>query len=143
MALTSGVPSWEVMPKAKAAALRAVETDASIAEAQATLGLISFWYDWDWQAAERQYLRALELNPNSAEAHFAYAHLLSNTGRHARALTEIKLARELNPLSLTTNALEGQIFFFAGKDDEALDRLNKTIELEPNFWLSSLSISRV
>ena len=143
MALTTGVPSWEVMPKAKAAALRAVEIDASIAEAHATLGLISFWYDWDWQAAEKQCLQALELKPNSAEARFAYAHLLSNTGRHAQALAEIKLARELDPLSLGTNALEGQILFFAGKYDEALDRLNKTIDLEPNFWLSHLFISRV
>lgn len=143
MALTSEVPSWEVMPKAKAAALRAVEIDANIAEAHATLGFIIFWYDWDWQAAEKQYLRALELNPNSAETHFSYAHLLSNTGRHAQALVEIKLARELDPLSLITNALEGQILFFAGKYDEALDRLNKTIDFEPNFWLSHLFISRV
>ncbi len=74
---------------------------------------------------------------------FSYAHLLSNTGRHAQALADIKLARELDPLSLITNALEGQILFFAGKDDEALDRLNKTIDLEPNFWLSHLFISRV
>lgn len=143
MALTSGVPSWEVMPKAKAAALRAVEIDTSNAEAHATLGFISFWYDWDWQAAEKLYLRALELNPNSAEAHLSYAHLLSNTGRHAQALAEIKLARELDPLSLISNALEGQILFFAGNFDEALDRLQKTIDLEPSFWLSHLFISRV
>jgi len=143
MALTSEVPSWEVMPQAKEAALRAVEIDAGIAEAHAALGYTMFWYDWDWQAAEKQYLQALELNPNSAEAHFSYAHLLSNTGRHAQALAEIKLARELDPLSLITNALEGQILFFAGKYDEALDRLNKTIDLEPNFWLSHLFISRV
>ncbi|MDQ3650580.1 MAG: winged helix-turn-helix domain-containing protein, partial [Acidobacteriota bacterium] len=143
MALTSGVPSWEVMPKAKAAALRAVELDETLAESHATLGLIMFWYDWDWQAAEKQYLRALELNPNSAEAHFGYAHLLSNVGRHEQALAEIKLSRELDPVALRVNALEGQFLFFAGKHDEALDRLNKTIDLAPNFWLSYLFISRV
>jgi serine/threonine-protein kinase len=143
MALTSGVPSWEVMPKAKNAALRAIEIDPSIGEGHATIGLISFWYDWDWQAAEKQYLRALDLEPKSAEAHFAYAHLLSNSGRHEKAIDEIKLSRELDPLSLVTNALEGQILFFAQHNDEALDRLQKTIDLEPNFWLSHLFISRV
>lgn len=143
MALTSGVPSWEVMPKAKAAALRAVEIDETLAEAHTALGYTIFWYEWDWQAAETEYLRALELNPNNAEAHFGYAHLLSNTARHEQALAEIKLSRELDPVSLVTNALEGQILFFAGRPDEALDRLNKTIDLNPNFWLSHLFISAI
>jgi DNA-binding winged helix-turn-helix (wHTH) protein/TolB-like protein/Tfp pilus assembly protein PilF len=143
IALAGNVPSWEVMPKAKAAILRAIEIDETLAEAHAVLGLIIFWYDWDWQAAEKEYLRALELNPNSAEAHFVYAHLLSNTGRHEQALFEIKLSRELNPVSLPTNAVEGQILFFAGRNDEAIDRLNKTIDLNPNFWLSHLFISGV
>jgi DNA-binding winged helix-turn-helix (wHTH) protein/TolB-like protein/Tfp pilus assembly protein PilF len=143
MSLTSGVPSGEVMPKAKAAALRALEIDETLPEAHVALGLIYFWYDWDWQAAEKQYLLAFEDDPNSAEAHFGYAHLLSNTGQHEKALGEIRLARELNPVSLRTNALEGQILFFAGKSDEALDRLNQTIDLNPNFWLSQIFISRV
>jgi len=143
MALTSGVPSWEVMPKAKAAALRAIEIDETLAEAHTALGYTIFWYDWNWQAAEKQYLRALEIDPNNAEAHFGYAHLLSNTARHEQALAEIKLSRELDPVSLVTNALEGQILSFAGKSDEALDQLNKTIDLNPNFWLSHLFISDV
>ena len=143
MALTSSVPSWEVLPKAKATAQRAVEIDETLAEAHAALGFITFWYDWNWQVAEKEYLRALELNPNSAEAHFKYAHLLSNTGRNSQALTEIKLARELDPVSLVVNAAEGQILFFAGRSDESLDRLSKTIDLSPNFWLSYLFISVV
>jgi tetratricopeptide (TPR) repeat protein len=143
MALTSGLPSWEVMPKAREAALHAVEIDPSISEGYATLGFISFWYEWDWPAAERQLQKALDLDPKSAEAHVDYAHLLSNSGRHERALQEIRLSRELDPLSLLTNALEGQILFFAKDYDEALDRLQKTIDLEPNFWLSHLFISRV
>jgi DNA-binding winged helix-turn-helix (wHTH) protein/tetratricopeptide (TPR) repeat protein len=143
MALTSGAPASEVMPKAKAAALRAVEIDDSLAEAHAALGYTIFWHEWDWQAAEKEYLRALELNPNSAEAHFAYAHLLSNTAQHEKALAEIKRARELDPLSLRIGALEGQILLFAGRYDEALDRLNKTIDLNPNLWLTHLFISRV
>jgi DNA-binding winged helix-turn-helix (wHTH) protein/TolB-like protein/Tfp pilus assembly protein PilF len=143
MALTSGLPSSEVIPKAKEAALRAVEIDPGNSEGYVILGLISFWYDWDWQAAEKHYQQALDLDPKSAEAHFAYAHLLSNSGRHERALAEIKLARELDPLSLRTNAAEGQMLFFAKDYDNALDRLQKTIDLDPNFWLSHLFISRV
>jgi DNA-binding winged helix-turn-helix (wHTH) protein/tetratricopeptide (TPR) repeat protein len=143
MALTSGEPSWETVPKAKAAALRAVALDDRLAEGHVILGYTIFWYDRNWQAAENQYLRALELDPNSAEARFGYAHLLSNTLRHQRAIAEIKRARELDPLSLIINAVEGNILFFAGKHNEALDRLNKTIDLEPNFWLSHLFLSRV
>jgi len=143
MALTSGLPSAEVIPKAKEATLRAVEIDPSNSEGYGMLGLISFWYEWDWQAAEKFYQRALDLDPKSADAHFGYAHLLSNSGRHERALAEIKLARELDPLSLRTNALEGQILFFAKDYDNALDRLQKTIDLDSNFWLSHLFISRV
>jgi DNA-binding winged helix-turn-helix (wHTH) protein/TolB-like protein/Tfp pilus assembly protein PilF len=143
MALTSGLPSWQVIPKAKEATLRAVEIDPGNSEGYVILGLISFWYEWDWQAAEKHYQRALDLDPKSADAHFAYAHLLSNSGRHERALAEIKLARELDPLSLRTNAEEGQILFFAKDYDNALDRLKKTIDLDPNFWLSHLFISRV
>ena len=143
MAMTSGMPSWEVLPKAKAAAQKAIELDETLAEAHVALGLIIFWYDWDWQAAERQFMRALEINPNSPEARFGYAHLLSNTLRHERAIAEIRRAMELDPLSLRHNAVEGQILFFAGRPDEALERLRQTIDLDPNFWLAQLFISRV
>ena len=143
MALTSGIPSWQVLPKAKEATLRAVEINPGMSEGYETLGLISFWYEWDWPAAEKYYQRALDLDPKNADAHFGYAHLLSNSGRREKALAEIKVARELDPLSLRTNAEEGQIFFFAKDYDNALDRLKKTIDLDPNFWLSHLFISRV
>ena len=143
MALTSGLPSSQVIPKAKEATLRAVEIDPGNSEGYEMLGLISFWYEWDWQAAEKYFQRALDLDPKNADAHFAYAHLLSNSRRHERALVEIKVARELDPLSLRTNAEEGQIFFFAKDYDNALDRLKKTIDLDPSFWLSHLFISRV
>jgi serine/threonine-protein kinase len=143
MALTSGLPSAEVMPKAKHAALRALEIDPGISDGYTILGLISFWFDWDWQAAEKQYQRALDLDRKNADTHYAYAHLLSNGGQYDKALAEIKLARELDPLSLGTNAQEGQILFFAKDYDNALDRLQKTIDLDPNFWLSHIFLSRV
>ena len=100
------------------------------------LGFIVFWYDWDWNEAENQCKRALELDPNSADSHLVYAHLLSNTGRHAEALAEAKRARELDPLNLRTNALEGEFLIHAGRTDEALDRLQKTFELDSNYWFA-------
>ena len=141
--LTSEVPARRVMPKAKAAALRAIEIDDTLAEAHAVLGFTIFWYEWDWASAEAHYRRGLELDPRSVDLRYHYAHLLSNIGQHEKALTVIKLARDLDPLNFTINAVEGQILFFAGKADEALEQLNDTIDLNPNFWLTHLFISRV
>ncbi len=135
------MPSTELLPKAKAAAQKALEIDDALAEAHAVLGFIIFWFDWNWNAAENQYKRALELNPNSANAHLFYAHLLSETGRHEEALAEVKRARELDPLSVYTNALEGQFLVHAGQTDEALARLQKTFELDPDHWLAHLFAS--
>ena len=130
------------MPKAKAAALRAIELDERT-EAHTALGLIAFLYDWDWKLAEQHYLRALELDPNNSNSHAGYAHLLSNTGRHKQALSEMRRSRELNPLSISRLAIEGQILHYAAEYDEALEQLKRTIELDPDFWLSQLVISRV
>ncbi|MGI9069592.1 MAG: protein kinase domain-containing protein [Pyrinomonadaceae bacterium] len=139
--LVGEMPSTEYMPKAKATAQKAIEIDDTLAEAHASLGFIIFWYDWDWNEAENQYKRALELNPNSADTHVVYAHLLSNTGRHAEALGEAKRARELDPLNLRINALEGQFLLHAGQTDEALARLQKTFELDPNFYIAHMFAS--
>ena len=136
--LNSDMPPNEFFPQAKAALQKAIAIDNTLAEAYAVLGFTIFWYDWDWVAAEDQFRQALELDPNSADAHLAYAHLLSNTGRHNEARAEAKRARELDPLNLRTNALEGQFLNHAGRADEALARLQKTLELDPNYLLAHL-----
>jgi len=136
--LTSDVDPNDAMPKAKAAAMKAIELDEKLSDAHTALGFILFFYDWDWQNAEKEYKRALELNPNSADAHQAYAHLLSNLGRHQEALAEIRRAKEIEPLNLRTNALEGQFLLHAGQLDAAIENIQKTIELEPNFWMTHL-----
>ncbi len=100
------------------------------------LDFIIFWYDWDWGASENKLKRALELNPDGADTHLFYAHLLSNTGRHAEALAEAKRARELDPLNLRINGLEGQFLIHAGRTDEALTRLQETLEMVPNYFLA-------
>jgi len=136
LALAGETPATEILPQAKAAAQKAVEIDDRLAEAHAVLGFIIFWYDWDWDAAENQFQRALELDPNSADAHQGYGELLSYTGRHAEALAEMKRARELDPLNLRTNALEGVMLINAGRPDEALDRLRQTVGLDPSYWFA-------
>ena len=136
------MPAVEIMPKAKAAALKAIELDDQLAEGHAILGHIYYWYEWDWKAAESEHQRSLELNPNSTDALQFYAHLLSSTGRHAEALAKMKRARELDPLDLRINAVEGMLLLNAGQTDEAISRLQKTLELNPNHRLSNMFAAR-
>jgi TolB-like protein/Tfp pilus assembly protein PilF len=140
LAVAGEMSPAEFLPKAKAAAQKAIEIDNTLADAYAVLAFITFWHDWNWNEAENQFKRALELDPNNADAHSFYANLLSHMGRHAEALAEAKRARELDPLNLRINALEAQFLLHAGRTDEALARLQKTLELDPNFWLARLFI---
>ncbi len=126
------MPPKEVLPRAKAAAEKAVELDGTLAEAHAVLGFNIFWYEWAWNKAEKHLRRALELNANSADARWMFAHLCSNTGRHAEALAEIARAREIDPLSGVIHAMEGQFLLHAGRTGEALARLNEAVELDPH-----------
>ena len=138
-----GVASKELFPQAKAAAIRALELDPDLAEAHIALGWIEFFFDWDWNAAENEFRKAIELSPNNADAHRGFAHLSSNLGRGDEAIAEGRRARELDPLSLLTNALEGQFLFYAGHDDEAILRLRKSLEIEPDFWIAHNILGRV
>ncbi|MBA3357328.1 MAG: winged helix-turn-helix domain-containing protein [Pyrinomonadaceae bacterium] len=141
--ITSDVPPTDAFPKAKAAALKALEIDESLDDVHATLGIVKCWFDWDWSGAQRECERAVDLNPNSGEAHRACALLLFYLGRHDEAITEGKRARELDPLSLITNLNEGMFLHYAGRDDEAVARLRKTLELDPNFWIARLTLAKV
>ena len=136
LTLSGEMISTEYMPKAKAAGQKAIEIDESLAEAHSALGMIIMWYDRDWNEAERQSKRALELNSNSSDAHLVYAHLLSIIGKHAEALSEAKRARELDPVNLRTNALEAEFLINAGQPDEALAKCQRVFELDSNFWFA-------
>ncbi|HXI13305.1 MAG TPA: protein kinase [Thermoanaerobaculia bacterium] len=132
-ALAGELTPSEFLPKARLAAQRAVDLDDGLGDAHTALGVIKFWYDWDWKGAENEYSRALELNKNSAITHLFYAHLLSNIGRHAEALAAVKRARELDPLSPFVAALEGQFLIHAGRTDEAIVKLKGASEIAPEF----------
>ncbi len=143
LALGSEMLPTDYLPKAKAAAQKAVELDDALSEGHTALAATIFWGDWSWAEAEGHFKRAVQLDPNSASAHLFYSHLLSNLGRHEEALAEIKLARQLDPLFPFGGALEGQSLAYAGRPDEALERLRKTSELEPNFWMPHLFSSAI
>jgi TolB-like protein/DNA-binding winged helix-turn-helix (wHTH) protein/Flp pilus assembly protein TadD len=138
----SVAPQAETIPKAKAAARRALEIDEGLAEAHATLGLIAGNYDWDWSEAERQYKRAIELNPNYATAHHWYGEgFLALMGRFDEAISEMEKAQALDPLSAIINTDAGAVLFFARQYDRAIEQLRKTLEMDPNFvqarfWLA-------
>ncbi len=127
------LPPQESFQKAKAAALKALEFDDSLAEAHASLALAVGDVDQDDAAAEREFKRAIELNPNYATAHHWYSDFLALTGRHTEAMNEIKRALELDPLSLVINATLGERLYQARQYDEAIAHLRKTLEMDPNF----------
>jgi TolB-like protein/class 3 adenylate cyclase len=143
LSINADVPSKDCLPKAKAAATKALEIDESLAEAHASFSFSLIWFDWDWAAAEKEAKRAVALNPNSAHAHFAYAHLLSDLGRNDEAIAEIAQARELDPAFLLYRALEGMVLHHAGRNDEALAKLQQVIELDANFWITHLMLGKV
>jgi TolB-like protein/DNA-binding winged helix-turn-helix (wHTH) protein/Flp pilus assembly protein TadD len=127
------LPPREAMPKAKAAAMRALELDDTLAEAHASLGRVFAAYDWDWPNAEKEYKRAIELNPRYATAHQWYGGYLSVIGRSNEAIAERKRAVELEPLSLVINFELGVAFYYDRDYDRAIEQFQKTLELDQNF----------
>jgi len=127
------VPPREVMPKAKAAALRALELDDKLAEAHASFGQIVEYYDYDLVTAEKEYRRAIELNPNYATAHQWLGEQLSSIKKYDEALREVRRALELDPLSIIINRIYGDTLTAARRYDEAIEQYRKTIDLDPNF----------
>ena len=115
----------EAMPKAKEAALHALAIDNALGEAHASLAWVTFFYDWDWPAAEREFKRAIELNPNNADAHHWYSHYLMGQGRIEESLTQSKRALELSPFDMLLNVHLGWHYLYARQYDQALDQIRK------------------
>jgi tetratricopeptide (TPR) repeat protein len=136
--LTLEMPTEEVGPKSKAAALEAIRLDDTLGEAHAVLAFSLFWYEWAWNTSQKHFERALELDPNNAYTHWMYAHLCSNLGRHAEALAGIARARQLDPLSGLIHAMEGQFLLHAGRTDDAIDRLREALELDSKSRVAHL-----
>jgi TolB-like protein/DNA-binding winged helix-turn-helix (wHTH) protein/Tfp pilus assembly protein PilF len=127
----------EVLPKAYAAAQKAVEIDSQSAEAHASLALV-LDHKWDWAGAEAEFKRALELNPQYANAHHWYGDYLSIQGRHDEAQVEAKRALELDPLNLMIGTWVGLRYYLARRYDRAMEQSRNTVDLDPNFAAAHL-----
>ncbi|MGH9364573.1 MAG: protein kinase domain-containing protein [Thermoanaerobaculia bacterium] len=127
------LPAREAFPKAKAAASKALEIDGSLAEARASLAYARHYYDWDWAEAEREYRRAIELNPGYPTVHSFYANCLTTMGRHEEALAESGRAQELDPLSLIITTGGGWMYYFARRYDDAMRQIQKALEMDATF----------
>jgi DNA-binding winged helix-turn-helix (wHTH) protein/tetratricopeptide (TPR) repeat protein len=123
----------EALAKARGAAMKALEIDQDLAEAQTSLGLVRFRMDWDWVGAEVAFRRALELNSGYASALHFLSLLLSALGRADEAIASIRRAREFDPLSLIIGTAVGRVHHFARQYDTAIEECRKTLELDPGF----------
>ena len=127
------LPTREAMPKAKLAAKKALEIDETLAEAHAALGLICLFYDWDWMTAEREFSRAIELNPGYAIAHQRLAVYFNLQGRLDEAMHELQLAIDLDPLSLQISQSVAFQFFLQADYEQAIKQLEKTLEMNASY----------
>jgi TolB-like protein/DNA-binding winged helix-turn-helix (wHTH) protein/Flp pilus assembly protein TadD len=123
-------------PKAKAAALKAVELDSSLGEAHNSLAFLLDGFDWDLDAGGKEFQRAIELNPGYATAHHWYAWHLGLLGRYDEAIVEMRKAESLDPLSLIINADLAELLVLAHSYDESIRQSRKTIEMDPNFAMA-------
>jgi TolB-like protein/DNA-binding winged helix-turn-helix (wHTH) protein/Tfp pilus assembly protein PilF len=126
----------EAFPKAKAAAIKALELDSAMGEAHNSLAFVLDGFDWDFDSAGKEFLRAIELNPGYATAHHWYAWHLSLLGRYDEAIEEMRKALNLDPLSLIINADLAELLVLAHSYDESIQQSRKTIEMDPNFALA-------
>ena len=145
-----GLTSWyraplETMPKAREAARSALDLESNLAPAHALVGTVHLLFDWDWKAAEREFNRAIELDPNLADGHVGYAALLTTLGRFDKALSELKLAQSLDPMSPSVHGDELWMWFGARHYDEAIAESRRWLEVDPNFgkayWTMALAYS--
>ena len=138
LAMTADAEPRLVFPQARAAVDRALRIDPDSAEAHASKGVIEFWYDWDWKAAEASLRRAIALNDNLSEAHYALAHLLHNIGRNHEGLPHALRAAELDPVSPIINTIVASFLISAGRADEAAVRIDGVLQTDPDFWTALL-----
>lgn len=138
-----GSPS-DMMINARAAALKAIQIDDTVAAAHTTLGFIHAHFEFDWPAAEREFRRGIELNSNDANAHLFYSNsLLSPLGRHDEAIAEMKIAMRLDPLSAPIDSFMGRTYLWARRYRDALAQLQQSAQRFPNFALNHVRLAHL
>jgi DNA-binding winged helix-turn-helix (wHTH) protein/TolB-like protein/Tfp pilus assembly protein PilF len=138
----SYLPPAEMFPEAKRHATKALELDASVAEAHASLGFVKLYFEWDWPGAEAAFQRAIALDPYHAASHQWYSIYLLTAGRPAEAFREIRLAQQRDPLSLSVNTDLGFHYYYTGQYDEAVKQLKLVLEMNPDFPPAHLWLGR-
>jgi len=137
------LPAQEAMPKAEELALKALELDDTLGLAHAVLGAVQRRYHWDWETAEREYKRAMELDPSGYQAHYGYAYLLSALGRHEEAIAVSRRAEQLDPLELRTRDGVASQLHGARQYDEAIAQCRTILDIDPNFQRSYATLAVV
>ncbi len=135
------LPRSEFIARAKAAATKALEIDRTLAEPHATLGYVKFWYEWDVAGAESEFRSAIQLNPDYGTAHHWYGESLGMLGRFDEGLKELRIAQRVEPLSPIINADLGKLLFLARQPDEAIEQMQKTLELDPDLPLAHVFLA--
>ena len=123
-----------IYPRARQAALKAIELDGRLAEAHTSLAIVKWYYEWEFDEAEREFKRAVALNPNYTRAHHWYALYLSFLERHEEAIAEMRKAQSVDPVSLIVNAALGLVYYYADRYSEALDQSTQTLEMDDQFF---------
>lgn len=141
LAIWNERPPRKSFPAAKKAVMKALGLDDTLAEAHDALAIIREFYDWDFAGAEKEHLRALDLNPHSLMIRRRFAGYLSRMGRHDEAIAQMNLARELDPLSSNINMDLGGIFYYARQYDRAIEQCRETLEINPDFGGPHILIS--
>jgi len=137
------VPDQDALPKAKAAALKAVELDDGLAEAHAALAAALFWYDYDWAGAEKEFRRALELNPNLASAHDIYGWYLTCMGSEERGIAEGLKTEALDPLSADAPTILSQDLYLSRRYPEAAEQARKALDLDPKYFIAHVELALI
>jgi adenylate cyclase len=141
LAINGHIPKTEGLPKAKEYAIKALEIDDTLAEAHVSLAMALEAHDWDWAGSEREFKKAIEINPSYATAHHWYALLLQLLGRFDEALREIHRAQELDPLSMVINSAIIWVYNTAGEYDKAIEHGRRWLEMEPNSGFAHLHLA--
>ena len=136
------MPPNEAGPKTREAAQQALAIDESDGGAHLSMAIVTHWYDWNWAAAESEFKRAIELNPNNWEAHTYYSWFLAPMGRNDQSIAEAKRAQQADPLSGFANFNVGGALVFARQWDPAIEQLHRAIEVDPTFWFSHCFLGR-
>ena len=127
-------PQHEAFGKSKPAALRAIELDHNLGAAHTWLGMLAFFYEWEWETAEKEFKRAIELDPNYSFAHLSYAVFLVAMGKPEQGFAEMRRAHELDPTSELTNMVSVHVLYLARHYDQAIEQAKTAIELNPGSW---------